>query len=290
VHSRIASVAAIIALICLAFGGRSARAATVAVDAPPSLAAAAMRVRAFDVARLTEDLARAGLEAPAEIHVTLIPEEDPRAAAVPAWIVGFASRSTQIVIFPERVLPYPYDSIESVLRHEIAHLALSSRAGSRPLPRWFHEGVAVSVDAGWDMSSRLQLLLAMRKGPGLAGLATLFAAGNQPDSALAYRLSAALVADVRRRHGPAVPGAIAARVAGGEDFARAFELETGQAPDAAATQAWAGYRRWTTWVAALTSDSMPWAVILLLAFVAFAVRIRRRAQHRRRWGEEEEEI
>lgn len=243
-------------------------------------------MRSFDLGALAADLARAGLELPDEIRVTAIAEADERAPDVPPWIVGFAFGTTDIVVFPERVLPYPYDSIESVLRHEIAHLALSARSGSRPLPRWFNEGVAVSVDAGWDMSSRLQLLLAMRRDPGLANLARLFAAGNHPDSALAYRLSAALVADIRRRHGPAVVGAIAARVASGDPFERAFARETGETPDAAAMQAWVAYRRWTAWVAALTSDAMPWAVILALAFVAFLARLRQRARRRRLWDED----
>lgn len=260
------------------------------IEAPSSLDRAAERLRAVDLARLTDDLAAAGLRVPADISVTLVADDDSRAAGLPPWIVGFAVGSTEIVIFPERILTYPYDSLESVLRHEIAHLALSARAGERPLPRWFHEGVAVSVDAGWDLSSRLQLLLAMRRDPGLASVGRLFTAGTQPDSALAYRLSAALVADLRRRHGAAAPGAIAARVAAGADFAQAFEGETGDTPDGAAARAWAGYRRWTAWVSALTSDAMPWAVILALAFVAFAVRARQRARRRHRWDEEDGQL
>ena len=267
-------------------GVSPAAAVTLVVDAPRSLEPIAMRIQSFDVAALSADLARAGLAAPDRIRVTLIPESDARAAEIPAWIVGLAFGASDLIIFPERVLPYPYDSLESVLRHEIAHLALSQRAGSRPLPRWFHEGVAVSVDAGWDVSSRLQLLLAMRRDPGLARLAELFAAGNHPDSALAYRLSAALISDIRRRHGPAVPGAIAARVSEGEPFDRAFERETSETPEAAAAQAWAGYRQWTAWVSALTSDMMPWVIILVLAFVAFIARARQRARRRRLWGDD----
>lgn len=267
---------------------RAEGALSITIDAPASLAQSAARLRDFDAARLADDLARAGLPLPAAVHVTLIPGGDARAARVPPWVVGLAYGSTEIAIFADRILTYPYDSLESVLRHEIAHLALSARAAPHALPRWFHEGVAVSVDAGWDLSSQLQLLLAMRRDPGLASLRRLFAAGNEPDSALAYRLSAALVADLRRRHGAAAPGAIAARVGAGTAFERAFQLETGETPDAAAAEAWTAYRRWTTWVSALTSDAMPWVVILALAFVAFGVRARQRAHRRRRWDAEED--
>lgn len=274
-------------LLCACVVVVAASEAAITVDAPPSLSGAADRVRAVDASRLRQDLERAGLLLPSDVRITLIPDTDPRAAHVPVWIVGLAAGTDDIVIFPDRVLSYPYDSLESVVRHEVAHLALSRRAGGQPLPRWFHEGAAVSVDAESDMSSRLQLLLAMRTDPGMTDLRRLFGSGNQPDSSLAYRLSAALVDDLRRRHGADTPGAIAARVAEGVPFERAFTLETGQTPDEAAADAWSSYRRWTAWVSALTGPSMPWAIILMLAFVAFLVGQRRRTRRRRLWDEED---
>ena len=45
-------------------------------------------------------------------------------------------------------------TLEDVLRHEVAHVLISRAAGGRAVPRWFHEGVAMSVDAGWDLSTR----------------------------------------------------------------------------------------------------------------------------------------
>jgi hypothetical protein len=127
----------------------------------------------------------------------------------------------------------------------------------------------------------------MVRGPQIAELSRLFASSGQPDAAQAYGLSAALVADVQRRHGAAVPRAIAARVAGGEPFTRAFVLETGETPDSAAARAWAAYRRWTNWVPALTGGSAVWAAILALAVAAFVAQRRRRAARRRRWDEDE---
>src|SRR5688572_19596431 len=178
-----------------------AGAADLAIEAPPSLAGAADRIRSVGLSQLEADLRRAGLRLPEHIDVLLLPEDDPRARAIPSWIVGLAAGVQDIVILPQRVLPYPYDSIESVLRHEVTHLALSAAAGGRRLPRWFHEGVAMSVDAGWDLSGQMRLLFEMTKEPGTADLARLFAADTRPEAALAYGLSAALVADVERRHG-----------------------------------------------------------------------------------------
>jgi hypothetical protein len=203
------------------------------------------------------------------------------------WIVGVASGRRDIVIFPERIGSYPYDSLESVVWHEVVHLALSARAGDRPLPRWFHEGVAMSVEKGWGVTSQLQLLLAAGGSSGLADLERLFNSGAQPETATAYLLAAALVSDLRQRHGAAVPGAIVERVARGAGFSEAFELETGDTPDESVVRAWQVYRRWANWLAVATRPPSLWIGILLLAVVAYLAALRKRWRRRQQWDREE---
>ena len=277
---------ALLLLILLGLAAPAA-AADLQIMAPPALAAFAERVQDIDRRRLDATLAAAGLTAPADIHVTLISEDDERARETPRWIVALALGTQDIVIFPARIGAYPYDSLESVLTHELVHLALSRGAEGQPLPRWFHEGVAVSVESGWGIGGDMRLIVAALTQPGLDDLARLFASESQLGNADAYLLATALVDDVRKRHGATVPGAIAARVAGGVPFARGFELETGESPDAAAARAWAGYRRWTAWLPVLSSISSIWTGILILACVAFIAVRRRRAERRRRWDEED---
>src|ERR671919_1486851 len=214
------------------------------------------------------------------VQVTLISEDDPRAGNMPAWFVGLASGVSDIIIFPDRVLSYPYDSLESVMRHEVVHLALNARAGGRPLPRWFHEGVAVSIESGWDVGDRLRLTVAGFSGPPLDDVTRLFASDARPDTTQAYLLAAAFVDELRRAHGAALPGRVAARVATGVPFASAFEIETGETPALAADRAWRSYRRWTSWMPLATSASVLWGLILALAFVAFFVRLSKRTQRR----------
>ena len=261
------------------------------VETPASLAQVAEHVRQVNRQQLAEALARAGLNIPPQIHITLIPEDDPRARSTPSWLVGLASGSRDIAIFPGRIgsspASYPYDSLESVIWHEVVHLALSAQAGDRPLPRWFHEGVAMSVEKRWGVTGQMQLLLAARGHPGLSDLGRLFDSDTQPETASAYLLAAALVSDIRERHGGRVPGAIADRVNGGVPFAEAFARETGETPDEAAAHAWQVYRRWTTWIPVFTSVSTLWTGILLLAWVAFLVRLRKRWRRRRQWDLEE---
>jgi hypothetical protein len=236
---------------------------------------------------LREVLERAGLELPTSVRVTLIPDEDPRARETSRTVVGRAFGSHDIDIFPARAAGYPYDSLESVLRHEVVHLALDARAGGQPLPRWFHEGVATSVEAGWDMADQLHLLIAALRDPEVSDVSQLFRSGAQSDTILAYLLATVLVEDLRQRFGSAVPGRIAAHVARGVPFARALELETGETPDTVASHAWRAYVRWTNWVPAFTSGAAVWTVILALACVVFVVRRRRRLRRRQAWDDEE---
>ena len=260
------------------------------VDAPSSLAPVADRVRAIDRAPLSDALVRAGLATPSPIRITLIPEDDAFAREVPRWIVGLASGSEDIAIFPARIGAspdaYPYDSLETVVWHEVVHLALSAQANGRPLPRWFHEGVAMSVEQGWGLGSQVQLLFAAARGPDVADLGRLFNSETQPETARGYLLAAALVADLRQRHGLAVPGAIVRRVARGSTFPDAFTLETGETPDQAAARAWQPYRSWTAWIPIVTSSSSVWFGIMALAGMAFVVRLRKRRQ--RRWEQDDE--
>jgi hypothetical protein len=257
------------------------------VDAPPSLASAAERVRAVDRQSLAAALETAGLEPPAAVDVTLVPEDDPAAQRVPRWVVGRAFGVRNIVILPERIARYPYDSLESVFRHEVVHLALTARAGGRSLPRWFHEGAATSVEAGWGVTDQLRLLLAALGEPTIDDVSGLLGSEAQPDTELAYLLATALVNDVRERHGSDVPGRTAARVAAGMPFTQAFATETGETPDAAAAIAWRSYRTWSRWVPTLFSASAIWIYILVLAMMAFLARRRRRMQLRMRWAQED---
>jgi hypothetical protein len=259
------------------------------IDAPPSLAGEAARLARVDLDALAQVLGRAGLDIPSAVRVVLVAEDDALARSTPDWIVGRAFGSGEIVIFPRRVAGYPYDSLESVFRHEVVHVALAAQAGGRPLPRWFHEGVAVSIETGWSLTDDLRLLLAAASGPAIADLTRLFASDARPETTDAYLLATALVEDVRRRHGAALPGTVAVHVARGIPFPRAFELETGDTPDAAAASAWLAYRTLARWLPFLTSGSAVWTFILALSFLAFVVRLRQRARRRREGNDDEPE-
>ena len=277
----------LLAALVLWTAAAGARQGVLTVDAPPELAGMAARVRAMDTASFAGPLTRAGLDLPRRSRVTLVPNGDLRARITPTWVAAQAFSSDVIFVFAERISSYPHDSVESVVRHELVHLALNVRARDKPLPRWFHEGVAVSVESGWNLATEVRLLWAAAREPAIDDVSTLFRSDSHGDKTTAYLLAAALIEDIRQRHGLAVPGAIAGRVAAGSSFDEAFMAETGETPQQSAIRAWAAYRGWSRWLPMATGSSALWAMILAVAGLAFVVRRRRRVQRRRRWDEEE---
>jgi hypothetical protein len=280
--------AALIAAALLLSQPRASQELQVSVAAPPALSATAERVRRIDPAPLARAVEAAGLDLPSAVKIQLIAPDAPESRTTPAWVVARAWGTDSIVIFPHRIAVYPYDSLESVVLHELVHLSLNARAREHPLPRWFHEGVAVSVESGWGIEGRLRLLVAAAGDPPIRTVDALFASESEPDTTTAYLLAAALVDDIRRRHGAAVPGAIAARAGAGEPFAIAFRETTGESIEEAASQAWAGYRSVGRWIPVLTSPSAAWLGILALAIVAFVARVRQRSKQHRAWSDEED--
>jgi hypothetical protein len=277
----------VIVLVSAIVGGVSAAGLQLTIDAPASLAGAAARIRTIDLRPLERELAAAGFDTPPLAHITLVPNDAARARETPAWVAGQAFGRREIVIFPERISSYPYDSLESVVRHEIVHLTIEWRAGGRGLPRWFHEGVAESVGNRRGLAGGLRLLVAAAGRPAIRDVTALFRSDSEPEAALGYLLAAALVDDIRLRHGAGVPGAIATRVGGGVPFARAFAMETGESVEEAAARAWAFYSAVPQWLAWATSPQTLWSAILVLACLAAGVRWRQRARRRRLWDEED---
>src|SRR5437867_12033398 len=81
------------------------------------------------------------------IQVKLATETSDVARGVAPWISGFAmGESNLVVIFPARSPGYPDNTLEDVLRHEVAHILIWRASASRPVPRWFDGGLAMEVE------------------------------------------------------------------------------------------------------------------------------------------------
>jgi len=260
------------------------------IEAPPELAAARSRLASFDRASLAGIVRTVGLVEPgAPIQVVLADESSTVARESSPWTAGFAiSNAGLIVLFPSRSPVYPHDTLEDVLRHEVAHVLIGRAAEGRAVPRWFHEGLAVAVERPWDLEDRSRLVWELIAGPRLSvrEIDGLFE-GGQGAQARAYSLSAAFVRDIIREHGATAPASILRLVAEGVPFDRAVATVAGQPLGAVEDGFWDRQRVWTVWLPMVTSGEAFWLGVIVLAALAVWRRRRHSVKIRRRWEEEE---
>jgi hypothetical protein len=262
------------------------------IEAPPldaELAAERTRLESFDPSRLRGVMQLVGLDDPGPaIRVVLASETSEWARQVPASTAGFAvGEESLVVLFPSRSPVYPNDTLEDVLHHEIAHVLITRAAGGQPLPRWFHEGLAMAAERTWGLEDDARLLreLTFVTPTGLDDVNTLF---EQDEGARirAYTLAGAFVRDLIGQHGRSAPSDILARAAAGASFETAFTRVIGRSLAEEEAAFWDRHRFWTRWGPFLTTSTALWMIVTLLALVAILRRRQKNAALRKRWEEE----
>jgi hypothetical protein len=267
------------------------------VVAPPSLERYAARVRAIDPQRLTDAMRLVGLTDPGPpIQVFLGAEGSDLAAGVPPWVSGYAyGAEGVIVLLPARTPSYPDSSLEELLRHEVAHVLAARASGGRPLPRWFHEGVAMIAGSSWGLDDRSRLTVTMIGGGevSLDELERQFS-GGRGSTVNAYAIAGAFVNSLLDQEldqeGDGVVARILAGVGRGLPFEDAFRAATGSALADAERSFWRRETLWYRWVPILTSSVTLWLLITLLAMWAMGKRRARDAALRRMWEDEDRRL
>jgi hypothetical protein len=191
------------------------------------------------------------------------------------------------VIFPARSPGYPDHTLEDVLRHEVAHVLISRAAAGRPIPRWFNEGVAMAVERDRQFQDETQLLYQLVTGgrTDMDAIDRLFS-GTQSDQVRAYALAGAFVHEMVARSGSTVIQDILRRVTRGSRFESAFADATGQTLAQAQIEFWRSQRIWTSWIPIITSSTLLWSTITILALLAFYMRRRRNRELEKQWEED----
>jgi len=260
------------------------------VEAPAELAAYARRLEDFDERRLTGAMRLAGLDEPgAPIRVVLVPEGAETARRAPPWVAGYAvGAAGPVVLFPARANAYPYDSFEELVQHEVAHVLVERAARGAPVPRWLHEGIAMTAGEAWGLEDRTRFAIAAarRERVPLDRLDRRFG-GGAADAATAYAVAGGFVNFLLRRHGPAVTGDVLAGLARGLDVEAAFREASGESLAAAEAAFWKRTTLWHRWVPLLTSSTALWIGVTLLVLWAVRRRRAKSAAIEERWAREE---
>jgi hypothetical protein len=263
---------------------------TLQFEAPPELAAVRSRLEAIPQDGFREIAGFLGVTAAgAPIRVRLAPESSELARRVAPWISGFAAgESDQVVIFPARSPGYPDNTLEDVLRHEVAHVLIWRASGGSSIPRWFNEGLAMEVERQRRFQDQTELLYQLITGgeTDLERLDRLFS-GGQSDETRAYAIAGAFVHYLLQEHGLSKAREILSRVHGGVTFEVAFIGATGETPSHAEADFWRHQRIWTSWVPIVTSTTTLWVGVTLLALLAIYIRHRRNLEIEKQWDEED---
>ena len=262
------------------------------IEGPPELAAVRDRLQAIHPGSFADIMQLLGItDAGPAIRVILAPENSDLARGTPQWISGFAvAESASVVIFPARSPGYPHDTLEDVLRHEVAHVLIWRASGGGPIPRWFNEGLAMAAERERGFEDQTQLLYQLVSGSRttLNELDRLFVGGRN-NQIRAYALAGAIVHDLSRGYGSLACAEILARMDRGDRFDDAFKGATGLTPDNMAAEFWHRQRIWTSWVPIVASSTTLWLVVTLLAILAILIRRRKNRAIEEKWAEEGED-
>jgi hypothetical protein len=125
------------------------------------------------------------------------------ASGMPRWVAGVAHPPSGEILIAQHGPDGAPTNLEDLLKHEMAHVILHRAVGGRPLPRWFHEGVAESYTGGISLS-RAQTLASAVFGPGVPDLERLeanFHGQDGPAASVAYAAARDLVSFLRSYDG-----------------------------------------------------------------------------------------
>jgi Peptidase MA superfamily len=216
----------------------------------------------------------------------------PEDAPPPAYAAGVAYPSAHLIVIALQA-PQTWEAPDllELLRHELAHLALSDAVGGHHVPRWFDEGLAIHESGELPWARRMALAdasLGRRLLP-LGDLDRGFPA-DRYDVNVAYAESADFVSFLLRDVDRARFGSLIERVRAGAGFGRALEDSYGTDLRKLEYEWREELSRRFGLVPALTGGGLVWALIVVLATVAWIKRRKRAKEKLAAWAREEAEM
>ena len=197
--------------------------------------------------------------------------------AVPEWGAGVADPERGLIVLPtfdwQRTPPH---TLQTTLRHELAHVALQRWLGDARTPRWFTEGYAQWAAGEWSPESawRLRLALFSDRTPPLDSL-TLEWPVAASEARVAYLLSASAVAYLVDRSGERGLRVLLERWRRSADFDQAFRSTYGLTMGQFEEDWRAHVKQRYGWTVILGQSMVFWAIAAVLLLVLLVIRRRR---------------
>jgi hypothetical protein len=285
---RVTLLAAALGLLPLV--GLAAEPPPLIFEAPPRFVLLADRLGKLNPQAISAAMELVGLQEPGpSVTITLASEDTDMARHTPSWVSGYALPSGAIVLFPERQVSYPHGSLEGVLLHELTHVFVMRVARGHSNPLWFEEGIAMVASGERDLEER-----AWGFWTGLTATPTTLEEMNRlfsedpPSVQKAYLLSEALMRYLLTSLGPDTVRRILTERARGVRFEDAVQKVTDRTLLELETTFWAQQTAWRRWIPVVTSSTIVWVAIMVVALAAFRKQRQRAAAVKRQWEKEGE--
>jgi hypothetical protein len=253
---------------------------------------AAERVLEVASSRGADVAERAGLTTlgPVTIHVASTDQEFVQLTygGVPDWGVGCAFPGRGVVVIRNPVTAPDPLGMEDVVAHEIAHIAAGRVLGDVPVPRWFHEGIAMTLAGEWRLP-RSSALSSAGAGGHLIPLDNLRRAfpADPSQAMLAYSESFYALRFLMDEADSATPAEILLTIAASASFEQGIESLTGRTLAEFERDAVASFRRRFGWGVFLARWNVLFALLALLLLTGGVLRLARSRRRMREWEEEE---
>ena len=244
--------------------------------------------RGRDVAR------RAGLADLGDVRIYVASSDEEFRAltygGVPDWGAGCAFPDRGVVVLRNPVTAPDPLRMEDVVVHEIAHVAAGRILGDVRVPRWFHEGIAMTLAGEWRLPDSSTLAAAGASGE-LIPLGELDRGFPESTAGamLAYSESFYAVRFLMDEAGSATPAALLSAVTSAGSFDRGLQALSGRTLAEFERDAVASFRGRFGWGMLLSRWNVLFVGLSLLLLTGGALRLARARRQLREWEAEERE-
>jgi hypothetical protein len=207
---------------------------------------------------------------------------------VPDWGAGCAFPDRGVIVLRNPITAPDPLHMEDVVVHEIGHVAAGRVLSGVHVPRWFHEGIAMTLAGEWRLP-RSSILAGASASGGLIPLdelAVVFPAGAA-DAMLAYSESFYAVRFLMEEAGPATPAEVLFGIAAAGSFEKGVEGLSGRTLQVFERDALASFRGRFGWGVFVSRWNVMFVVLALLLLVGGATRLARSRRMMREWELEE---
>lgn len=196
--------------------------------------------------------------------------------AIPEWGAGVADAARGVIVVPGYAGGRAASNMQSVLRHELAHIGLQRYLAPSRIPRWFNEGYATWAAGELDVEGewRLRLAFALRSAPPLDSLELAWPRATE-DARTAYLLAASVVGYLVRASGTEGLELFLQRWQRSQDMEQALAATYGMSVDQLETYWIKDVRNRYGWLAVLVQSGVFMAGASVLLLILFGIRRRR---------------